>query len=177
MRNNIVRQAAFAASLVLALGLVGCGQSSTEDNAASDDATTPNAERHDDSAQNNDHNNNQGTDHSDGSDIANKMDEAAIRKQIIDHTVTGSMSTGGNYGEYYDPNGKILASDYTGSWTIEDDKLCFDYGDGVDCYVAAMDGLDVVWYLDGEKVGTGSLQQGNPNDFTGEADSENDSDS
>ncbi|ROO31186.1 hypothetical protein [Salinisphaera japonica] len=173
MRNNIVRQATFAASLVLALGLVGCGQSNTEDNMASEDAATPNAERHDDAAQADE----SSMDHSDSSDIANKMDEAAIRKHIVDHTVTGSMSTGGNYGEYYDPNGKILAADYSAKWTIEDDKLCFDYGDGVDCYVAAMDGLDVVWYLDGEKVGTGSLQEGNPNDFTGDADSENDSDS
>tara|TARA_B100001079_G_scaffold254075_1_gene248548 strand:+ start:113 stop:628 length:516 start_codon:yes stop_codon:yes gene_type:complete len=168
MRNNNVRQAALAASLVLALGLVGCGQSGTEDNAASDEASTPNAERHDDAAQHND----QSTDQSAGTDIANKMDEAAIRKQIIDHTVTGSMTTGGNYGEYYAPNGRILASDYTGSWTIEDDQLCFDYGDGIDCYVVAMDGLDVVWYLEGEKVGTGSLQQGNPNDFTGQSDSD-----
>ena len=56
-----------------------------------------------------------------------------------------------------------------GSWTIEDDKLCLDYGDGADCYGAAMDGLQVVWYLDGEKVGTGSLQQGNPNDYSADA--------
>ena len=149
MHHSNVRSALFATSLVLALGLVGCGG----DNDAATDNTAS-----------------QATSSQTGADSASAdvqvLDEAGLRKQIIDHTVTGSMSTGGDYGEYYAPDGQLLAAEYTGSWTIEDDKLCLDYGDGADCYGAAMDGLDVVWYLDGEKVGTGSLQQGNVNDYS-----------
>ena len=152
MHHSNVRSALFATSLVLALGLVGCGG----DNDAATDNTAS-----------------QATSSQTGADSASAdvqvLDEAGLRKQIIDHTVTGSMSTGGDYGEYYAPDGQLLAAEYTGSWTIEDDKLCLDYGDGADCYGAAMDGLQVVWYLDGEKVGTGSLQQGNPNDYSADA--------
>ena len=152
MHYSIVRPALFATSLVLALGLVGCGQSDNTTDAAAQNTAT-------------DTTSGQTSTEGQTADVQ-MLDEAGLRKQIIDHTVTGSMSTGGDYGEYYTPDGKVLAADYTGSWTIEDDKLCLDYGDGADCYGAAMDGLDVVWYLDGEKVGTGSLQQGNVNDYS-----------
>ena len=165
MRHSIVRPALFATSLVLALGLVGCGQSeNTTDTAASDDTVAQNTATEDTAS-------GQTSDEGQSADVQ-MLDEAGLRKQIIDHTVTGSMSTGGDYGEYYAPDGNVLAADYTGTWTIEDDKLCIDYGDGADCYGAAMDGLDVVWYLDGDKVGTGSLQQGNVNDYSADASGE-----
>ena len=79
MHHSNVRSALFATSLVLALGLVGCGG----DNDAATDNTAS-----------------QATSSQTGADSASAdvqvLDEAGLRKQIIDHTVTGSMSTGGD---------------------------------------------------------------------------------
>lgn len=88
-----------------------------------------------------------------------------IRALIAGNTVTGSMSSGQDYAEFYAEDGTIRGRDYTGEWSIQDDEMCFDYGDGATCYGVAADGDAVTWVLDGETDGTGVVREGNPMDM------------
>jgi hypothetical protein len=93
------------------------------------------------------------------------LEGAEIRALIAGNTVTGSMSSGQDYAEFYAEDGTIHGRDYTGEWSIEDDRMCFDYGDGATCYGVAADGDAVTWMLDGESDGTGVVRAGNPMDM------------
>jgi|AntRauTorcE11898_2_1112593.scaffolds.fasta_scaffold00145_17 hypothetical protein len=88
-----------------------------------------------------------------------------IRSLIAGNTVTGSMSSGQDYAEFYAQDGTIHGRDYTGEWSIEDDKMCFDYGDGATCYEVAANDDAVTWVLGGESDGTGVVREGNPMDL------------
>lgn len=91
--------------------------------------------------------------------------EADIQSRISSNTVQGSMMDAGAYTEFYDADGTIKGDGYTGNWSVENDQMCFDYGEGADCWSVRINGDDVVWIKDGEEDGTGMIVAGNPNNF------------
>lgn len=89
----------------------------------------------------------------------------AIKAAISDKTVQGSMVDSGAYTEFYAADGTIRGAGYTGTWTVQDNAMCFDYGEGVDCWGVRIAGDTVTWVKDGADVGTGTIVAGNPNNF------------
>ena len=90
---------------------------------------------------------------------------AEITAAVAGNTVQGSMLESGAYTEFYQADGVIKGADYTGNWSIEGDQMCFDYGDGADCWSVRLDGTSVTWVKDGADNGTGTVVTGNPNNF------------
>ena len=88
-----------------------------------------------------------------------------IMSTISGNTVQGSMADGSAYTEFYDADGTIKGADYTGKWTVEADTMCFDYGEGQNCWGVAMDGDMVTWMNGDAADGTGTVVSGNPNGF------------
>jgi hypothetical protein len=88
-----------------------------------------------------------------------------IAAAISGNTVQGSMSASGAYTEFYAADGTIKGSGYAGTWTVEGDAMCFDYGEGKDCWGVRIAGEAVTWVKDGADGGTGSVVAGNPNNF------------
>ncbi len=89
----------------------------------------------------------------------------AITAAISGNTVQGSMVSSGAYTEFYGADGVIKGKDYAGKWTIDADKMCFDYGEAVTCYSVRIAGDQVTWVADGKDDGTGTIVPGNPNNF------------
>jgi hypothetical protein len=89
----------------------------------------------------------------------------AIKAAIADKTVQGSMVESGAYTEFYAADGTIRGDGYTGTWTVENDQMCFNYGEGASCWSARIDGETVTWVKDGKDDGTGTLISGNVNNF------------
>ena len=89
----------------------------------------------------------------------------AIISALSGNTVQGSMSASGAYTEFYAADGTIRGQGYTGTWTVEGDAMCFDYGEGKDCWNVRIDGEAVTWVQNGADGGTGSIVAGNPNNF------------
>lgn len=90
---------------------------------------------------------------------------AEISAAITGNTAQGSMTASGAYTEFYAADGAIKAKDYSGKWTVEGDAMCFDYGEGKDCWGVRIDGEAVTWVKDGADGGTGTIVAGNPNGF------------
>lgn len=88
-----------------------------------------------------------------------------ITAAIGGNTVQGSMLEAGAYTEFYQTDGVIKGSDYTGNWTVKDNQMCFDYGDGANCWDVRIEGEAVTWVKDGADDGTGTIVSGNPNNF------------
>jgi hypothetical protein len=88
-----------------------------------------------------------------------------VTAAIGGNTVQGSMLAGGAYTEFYQADGIIKGADYTGTWTIKDNQMCFDYGSGADCWSVRIEGAAVTWVKDGADGGTGTIVTGNPNNF------------
>jgi len=88
-----------------------------------------------------------------------------ITAAIGGNTVQGSMVAAGAYTEFYQADGVIKGADYTGAWTVKDDQMCFDYGEGADCWSVRIEGDAVTWVKDGADGGTGTIVAGNPNNF------------
>jgi hypothetical protein len=88
-----------------------------------------------------------------------------ITAAIGGNTVQGSMLEAGAYTEFYQADGVIKGADYTAAWTIKDNQMCFDYGEGADCWSVRIDGEAVTWVKDGADGGTGTIVAGNPNNF------------
>jgi hypothetical protein len=89
----------------------------------------------------------------------------AITTAISGNTVQGSMVASGAYTEFYGADGVIKGKDYAGKWTIDADTMCFDYGEGIECFGVRIAGDQVTWVADGKDEGTGTLVSGNPNNF------------
>jgi hypothetical protein len=89
----------------------------------------------------------------------------AIRAAIAGNTVQGSMSVSGAYREFYAADGTIKGADYAGSWTIDADKMCFDYGEGATCWDVKIAGDQVTWMSGETAEGTGTILPGNPNNW------------
>lgn len=90
---------------------------------------------------------------------------AEITAAITDNTVQGSMLEAGAYTEFYAADGTIKGKDYTGTWAVSGDTMCFSYGDAPDCWNVRLKGEAVTWVQDGEDGGTGTIVKGNPNKF------------
>ena len=88
-----------------------------------------------------------------------------ISAAISGNTVQGSMIASGAYTEFYAEDGTIKGDGYTGTWTVEGDAMCFDYGEGASCWGVRINGDQVAWIKDGAEDGTGTLLDGNPNNF------------
>jgi hypothetical protein len=43
--------------------------------------------------------------------------------------------------------------------------MCFDYGEGADCWSVRIEGEAVTWVKDGKDGGTGTILTGNPNNY------------
>jgi hypothetical protein len=84
---------------------------------------------------------------------------------IAGNTVQGGMVETGAYTEFYQADGSIKGADYTGKWSIKDNQMCFDYGDGVECLSVRIEGDAVTWISDGADDGTGTIVPGNPNNY------------
>lgn len=89
----------------------------------------------------------------------------AIKAAIADKTVQGSMVESGAYTEFYAADGTIKGKGYTGTWAVEADQMCFNYGEGDNCWSVRLAGETVTWVKDGKDDGTGTLIPGNPNNF------------
>lgn len=88
----------------------------------------------------------------------------AIKAAIAGNTVQGSMTASGAYTEFYAADGAIKGKDYTGTWTVEADKMCFAYGtDPATCYGVKLAGDQVTWVGASGDEGTGTILPGNPN--------------
>ncbi|MEM8554090.1 MAG: hypothetical protein AAGF71_04600 [Pseudomonadota bacterium] len=90
---------------------------------------------------------------------------AEITSAISSNTVQGGMADGTAYTEFYADDGTIKGAGYTGTWMVEDDQMCFDYGEGANCWSVRIAGETVTWVKDGTDDGSGTVVEGNPNAF------------
>lgn len=88
-----------------------------------------------------------------------------IMSTISGNTVQGGMADSSAYTEFYDADGTIKGANYTGTWTIEADTMCFEYGEGQTCWGVTIDGDAVTWMNGDVAEGTGTVISGNPNGF------------
>ena len=88
-----------------------------------------------------------------------------ITVAIAGNTVQGGMSDGTVYSEFYDADGSIKADGYAGTWSVANDEMCFDYGEGASCFSLQIVGDRVTWIQDGADAGTGTIVAGNPNGY------------
>jgi hypothetical protein len=89
-----------------------------------------------------------------------------IKAAVSGNTVQGSMVASGAYTEFYAADGVIKGKDYTGKWRINEDTMCFQYGqDPETCFGVKLDGDQLTWVKDGKDDGTGTVVKGNPNNF------------
>lgn len=165
---------ASAASAVLALSLLtGCGSDSAGDSASSAAAAASDAASSTPSALSSK------ATGAEGSPVA-AADLAAF---VSDRTFTGTAD-GSEYQEYYAADGSINGvqdgEKYTGSWQVQDEKLCVTYDDTASaqaslpadampsvsssqaCYTINASGSNAYWYSDGDVVETTTFVQGNP---------------
>lgn len=89
-----------------------------------------------------------------------------IRTALTGNTVMGSMAASGAYTELYAADGTIRAVDYSASWAIVDNAMCFVYGESpAICWNVRLQGDQVTWVFKGDVEGTGTILQGNPNNW------------
>ena len=92
---------------------------------------------------------------------------------IVSNRTFAGLFDGVPYEEYYAPDGALRGrtnvENYTGSWEVVGDQVCFTYvinsggPDVVDCYTVRRVGKDLYWINDeGENTGTAFIQEGNP---------------
>jgi hypothetical protein len=81
-------------------------------------------------------------------------------------TIHGSMDAMGPYAEYYTADGVVHGKDYKAKWSVEGDKMCWVYeGSPKDCWDVELTGDQVRWLKNGKSEGTGTVVEGNPNNF------------
>lgn len=91
--------------------------------------------------------------------------ENQIMTAVSGNTVQGNMVAAGAYTEFYQADGVIRGADYTGQWSVKENQMCFDYGEGADCWSVRIAGLAVTWGKAGADGGTGTIVAGNPNNY------------
>ena len=89
-----------------------------------------------------------------------------VRALVSGNTVQGAMQSTGAYVEFYQPDGTIKGKDYTGAWSIDGDKMCFQYGsDPKSCWEVGREGAVIQWMKEGKVDGIGTVVNGNPYNF------------
>ena len=89
-----------------------------------------------------------------------------IRAVVSGNTVQGSLLASGDFTEFYREDGTILAKDYSGSWVVKGNQMCFTYGEDPEtCWGVEIDGAQMVWVGEGGAEGTGTVISGNPNNY------------
>ena len=97
---------------------------------------------------------------------AEMLNGEQIRETVSDHTVAGTMMESGPYAEFYQADGTIKGDGYTGSWSIADDAMCFEYaGEAAGCWQVGMEDGMLMWMQDGTVLGDGTAVPGNTNGF------------
>jgi len=60
----------------------------------------------------------------------------------------------------------VHGKDYKATWSVEGDKMCWVYeGSPKDCWDVELSGDQVRWVKDGKPQGSGTIVEGNPNNF------------
>lgn len=103
------------------------------------------------------------------SSIANAAELASndeLISAITGNTVQGSMQASGVYTEYYADGGVVYGLDYTAKWSVEGNSMCWVYeGSPKDCWNAIVTADQINWIKNGKSLGTGTILEGNPNNF------------
>lgn len=90
----------------------------------------------------------------------------AIKAAVSGNTVQGSMTASGSYSEFYAVDGAIKGQNYTGTWTLDANKMCFTYGtDPSTCFGVRIAGDQITWVGVSGDEGTGTILPGNPNNW------------
>lgn len=82
---------------------------------------------------------------------------------LTGNTFQGDMA-GGAYTGYFGDEGMYRDGSGSGTYEITDDGVCYpdtDFG----CFQAKLDGETLTWSQNGEEMGSGTIVQGNPNNF------------
>jgi hypothetical protein len=89
-----------------------------------------------------------------------------IKTAVTGKTIHGNMDSTGPYAEYYTADGVVHGKDYKAKWSVEGDKMCWTYeGSPKDCWDVEISGDQVRWLKDGKAQGSGTVVEGNPNNF------------
>ncbi len=90
---------------------------------------------------------------------------AEIVDAVSDRTYQGSM-TKNAFVEYYGPDGSIKGKNYAGKWRVENNSMCFQYGDKAEnCWEVEIRDTAMTMIKDGKVDGNGMLIKGNPHNF------------
>ncbi len=105
-----------------------------------------------------------------GFGAATDLDDAQIRDLVAGNTISVVTKSLAPAEGYMDPDGAIRGqrngADFTGSWAIKDNRLCFDLpGNDFDiCRTVAKDGDEVLMFDEsGSPAGRLTVEAGNPN--------------
>lgn len=91
---------------------------------------------------------------------------ADIQSAIAGNTVRGAMDASGGFEEFYTADGAIKGADYSGEWSVQDDRMCFVYdGNPASCWAARINGTSVTWVGSTGDEGTGQILPGNPKGY------------
>jgi len=89
-----------------------------------------------------------------------------IRTTLSGNTISGTMTEFGPYTEYYAPDGSIRSAYHTGTWKIDGDAACLTFdGNDAGCWHIGKDGDMLQWFQNGELLGNGTVEPGNPHDL------------
>jgi hypothetical protein len=91
------------------------------------------------------------------------LDGEQIRATLSGNTVSGTMTEFGPYTEFCAPDGAVRSEHQKGTWKIEGDTVCFTFdGNDAGCWHVGMNGDMLQWFQDGELLGSGKVEAGNP---------------
>ncbi len=101
-----------------------------------------------------------------GSAFAVMATSEQVTAAVSGNTIQGNMDSSGAYAEYYAPDGTVFGKDYKAKWSVEGDTMCWVYeGSPKDCWGVEIEGDQVKWVKDGKAQGSGTVIEGNANNF------------
>ncbi len=99
---------------------------------------------------------------------ADMANDEQIKTAVSDMTIHGSMVDSKKpYVEFYQADGTIKGDGYSGTWSVKDSSMCYQYGsdDPARCWQVDIHGPIMHWYKDGKIDGAGVAIDGNFNKF------------
>ncbi|HWA43418.1 MAG TPA: hypothetical protein VHA10_09435 [Hypericibacter adhaerens] len=91
-----------------------------------------------------------------------------IQRLIVGHTLTGQTLKRGEFSDSYKTDGTFEGAGYSGTWTIQNNALCFEIKgqpDSKGCWQFGRDGNGFQLISEGKIVGAGSTAKANPDDL------------